>query len=280
MVDSLDRLRRLAEDIVVPDTRPEDDLARGRGRRRTRTRVVVGGTVAATAVVGSGLALLSGTTGGGVSGTRDLDPGFAGPGTATASTSPPAPSKPRVVHRHRVAKKDAPGPSGRDVLSDAQAQAYRDALNGCRDVLREDLDPGGTRIQTTRITGLQVSTSVDGVSALGTKLDWNGGGLLQVAVRHTLEGVQFFCDGTCVQRVVPGTSKVLVQTSPGLISVAAFQDDGDIVALTADESFGNDGTSTSALGLTVHQVVQAAADPRLDLTDSLVPGELPMSFFR
>jgi len=72
-------------------------------------------------------------------------------------------------------------------------------------------------------------------------------------------------DGACTEQAVVGASKALVLTSPGRISVAVFQDDGDIVALTADTSFGNNGTTTSSLGLTVDQLLAAAADPRLDL---------------
>jgi hypothetical protein len=148
-----------------------------------------------------------------------------------------------------------------DVLESASdARRHGQALDAYRDILREDLDPAGTRIQTGPITNQQ---SAD--DALGTKLDWNGGGMLQIAVGRSLEGVQFFCDGACTRQTVAGARKALVLTSPGAISIAVFQDDGDIVALTADTSFGNNGTSTDTLGLTVEQLLAAAADARLDL---------------
>lgn len=56
-------------------------------------------------------------------------------------------------------------------------------------------------------------------------------------------------------------------TSADGISVAVFQDDGDIVAPTADSQFGNNGTSADTLGLTLEQLLAAATDPRLDLPD-------------
>jgi hypothetical protein len=37
------------------------------------------------------------------------------------------------------------------------------------------------------------------------------------------------------------------------------------VSLFASTTFGNNGTSTPSLGLTQHQLLEAAADPRLQL---------------
>jgi hypothetical protein len=271
-----DDLHRLAERIDLPTTAPAQDLARGRARRRTRNLSVVGGSVAATAVIATGLAFLSGTAGGGASGSRDIDPGFSGQGTASSSASSSVSPSHRVRAHHRIAKgKATAGAYVGVTMSEADAQRVRVALDTYRSILRADLDPAGARIQTARITNVQGSDD-----SLGTKLDWNGGGMLEIAVGHSLDGVQFFCDGDCEQRAAPGTSKVLVQTSPGAISVAAFQDDGDIVAVTASTSFGNNGTSTADLGVTVDQLVAAAADPRLDVPDPLPQGQLPMSFFR
>ena len=47
--------------------------------------------------------------------------------------------------------------------------------------------------------------------------------------------------------------------------VAVEHDDGQVVMLLATPSFGNNGTSIPATGLTAHQLLDAAADPRLQL---------------
>ena len=51
--------------------------------------------------------------------------------------------------------------------------------------------------------------------------------------------------------------------------VSAEHEDGTIVTLIASTAFGNNGTSTPALGLTQHQLLAAAADPRLTLPSYL-----------
>ncbi|MGH3496826.1 MAG: hypothetical protein ACRDP1_05105 [Nocardioidaceae bacterium] len=62
--------------------------------------------------------------------------------------------------------------------------------------------------------------------------------------------------------------------------MAVFQEGGDIVVLDADVSFGNNGTSTSSLRLTVDQLLAAASDPKLDLPNPFPQGALPFPFFR
>lgn len=249
MIDLDDRLQRLAGSVELPHTTPEDDLARGRLRRRRRAWGIAG-TVAATAVVITVGSLLA--------------PGGTGSGSTLGgvSTSTSAPVVPE-----QDAASAVPRPTGQ--VSEYQRIGRRHAffderavviLGGYRDVLREHLDPAGTRIQTGPITNQQA-----GSDSIGTKLGWNGGGMLEIAVGRTLEGVQFFCDGRCSHPVVPGASKALALETPTTISVAVFQDDGHVVALTADTVFGNNGTSTSSLGVTTDELLAAAVDPRFDL---------------
>jgi hypothetical protein len=259
MIELDEQLQRLADSLELPATTPADDLARGRARRRHRNLGVAGAALTTAAVIGTSVVLLSG--GGGASG--------AGPGFAGDASTPSAKDGVRTETKH-----DANRQAQLEALQEKEAvrlvegRHVDDVLSGYRDILREDLDPAGTRIQAGPITNQQ-----SGGDALGTKLDWNGGGMLQVAVGRSLEGVQFFCDGACDRRSLAEASKALVRTSGGRISVAVFQDDGDIVALTADTSFGNNGTSTGSLGLTVEQLLAAAADPRFDLPDGLdLPG--------
>jgi hypothetical protein len=258
MNDLDERLHGLADSVELPATTAHDDLARGRARRRHRNLGAAGAALTTAAVIGTSVALLAGGTGQPGS-APDFAASPAAGSTGDASgvqTDAPAPLAERAEVR-RLTGEAALG----DVLESASdARRHEQALDAYRDILREDLDPAGTRIQTGPITNQQ---SAD--DALGTKLDWNGGGMLQIAVGRSLEGVQFFCDGACTRQTVAGARKALVLTSPGAISIAVFQDDGDIVALTADTSFGNNGTSTDTLGLTVDQLLAAAADARLDL---------------
>lgn len=264
MIDLDERLQRLADSVELPATSPLDDLDRGRARRRHRNLGTAGAALTTAAVIGTSVVLLSGGTG-----HPGAGPGFAGGPSASHDATSHSESRDAAKEMTREEQLKAVLRGARGTTLDEVLKSQ--VLSGYRDVLREDLDPAGTRIQTGPITNQQ-----SGEHTLGTKLDWNGGGMLQVAVGRSLEGVQFFCDGGCTQQSVAGATKALVLNQPGSISVAVFQDDGDIVALTADTSFGNNGTSTKTLGLTVDQLLTAAADPRLDAPDHAVqlPGEV------
>ncbi|RNM13848.1 hypothetical protein [Nocardioides pocheonensis] len=258
MIELDERMQRLAESIELPPTTPEDDLARGRARRRHRNLGALGAGLTTAVVIGTCVVLLSAG-----SGNRGAGPDIAGQPSATAGSEDDA-------ARSRAAAEAALRDEHARAAAQAQLEAEQHHLMGVadsritqllddyRDILREDLDPGGTRIQTDPITNRQGADQT-----LGTKLDWNHGGLLQVAVGRTLDEVQFFCDGACTHRSVPGATDALVLRSGTAISVAVFQEDGDVVALTADTSFGNNGTSTQSLGLSVDELLAAAADPRL-----------------
>ena len=254
MIELDEQLQRLADSVEPPGTTPQDDLARGRARLRHRNVGAAGAALMTAALIGTTVVLLSGG-----SDHPGADPGYAGEPSATVDAT--ARTESRSAAQEHVLKE-----TKKSIRHQGSALAIdRDVsrvLAGYRDVLRDDLDPAGTRIQTGPITNEQA-----GEDSLGTKLGWNGGGMLEIAVGRSLEGVQFFCDGACTRQTLAGARKALVLTSPGVISVAVFQDDGDVVALTADTSFGNNGTSTGTLGLTVHQLLAAAADARLDLPD-------------
>ena len=262
MIELDEHLQRLADSVELPSTAPEDDLARGRARRRHRNLGAIGAAATTAAVIGTSVVLLSGGAG-----HQGTSPGFAGGPSTLADTRAAVESRAAAQQAaQEEARQRAQAKTLKQVLRSLSQNHYDQVLSGYRDILREVLDPAGTSIQPGKITNQQTADD-----SLGTKLDWNGGGMLQVAVGRSLEGVQFFCDGACTQRSVTGATKALVLTGDGTISVAVFQDDGDIVALTADTSFGNNGTSTRSLGLTVDQLLSAAADPRLDLPDQ--PGQ-------
>lgn len=263
MIDLEERLKHLADGVELPSTTPQDDLARGRARRRHRNLGALGAAATTAVVIAVSVMLLPGGTGSHGAG-ADFAGNGGSPGEGRTEVLDGQTALQRVEERSRSAAAQAQqghqGHQGLGSLTEARSPRIKAALSGYRDILREDLDPAGTHIQLGPITNEQGSTD-----ALGTKLSWNGDGMLQVAVGRSLDGVQFFCDGACATRTVTGASKALVLSSPGRISVAVFQDDGDIVALTADTSFGNNGTSTRDLGLTIEQLLAAAADPRLDL---------------
>jgi len=275
MIDLEEHLERLAEGVTLPDSTPHDDLTRGRARRRRRDLGAVGAAALTAAVIGTSVVLLSG--GGVRQGTAPSFAGSSGPDRTAVAEDARQAELDRLRAKARAAAEkalsaraaaDAAEQRARHLesITEARTPHTRTVLAGYRDILREDLDPAGTLGQQGPITNEQSSGyAALGLDGLGTKLSWNGGGMLQVAVGQSLEAVQFFCNGGCTQRTVTGASKALVLTSPGEISVAVFQDDGDVVALTADTAFGNNGTSTSSLGLTVDQLLTAAADPRLDL---------------
>ena len=262
MIELDDRLRELAESVALPRTTAEEDLSRGRARRRHRNLGAAGAAVTTAAVIGTSVLLLTGGTG-----DPGAGPGFAGDTGSSSGQSVTGEARIRSDARRaaRQAQQDHQNLvsrlDGHDALAGVRlrSQQVASALDGYRDILREDLDPAGAHIQLGPITNEQ-----SGGDSLGTKLTWNGGGMLEVAVGRSLEGVQFFCDGGCTERSVPGATKALVLTTGDRLSVAVFQDDGDIVALTADTSFGNNGTTTASLGLGVDQLLVAAADARLD----------------
>jgi len=243
MIELEERLQSLAESVVLPATTAEDDLARGRGRLRHRDLGALGAAAVTAAVIGSVVVLASG---GGVR--QGADPGFAGTSSTPDLVAQAQDAARRAEVERQLAEEARARADRLKAISEVRGRPQlKAALSGYRDVLREHLDPAGRHLQS------------------GPKLTWNGGGMLQVAVGRTLESVQFFCDGVCTRQTLAEARKALVLSSPGRISVAVFQDDGDIVALTADTSFGNNGTTTSSLGLTVDQLLAAAADPRLDL---------------
>ncbi len=235
MIELEEHLKRLADSVELPTTTPADDLARGRTRRRRHNLGVLGAAATTAAVIGVSVVLLSG--GPAREGAGPQFTGSAGPAPVQTQTDRPAGTQlPEKVSRSAAGH-------ALGTLDQLRSPATKAVLAGYRDILREDLDPTGAHIQRGSITNEQ-----GGSDSLGTKLTWNGGGMLQVAVGRSLEGVQFFCDGACTRQTVAGASKALVLSAPGKISVAVFQDDGDIVALTADTSFGNNGTSTHSAG--------------------------------
>ncbi|MGC4110716.1 MAG: hypothetical protein QM747_09890 [Nocardioides sp.] len=107
--------------------------------------------------------------------------------------------------------------------------------------------------------------STDG---LGTKLDWNGGGMLEIYVSPRWNGISSFYNGlgaAHMQSTTVGGLDARVNTTGDDIVVSVKQDDGSVVTLIASRSFGNNGSTASNLGLSQQQLLNAAGDQRLVL---------------
>jgi hypothetical protein len=148
----------------------------------------------------------------------------------------------------------------RSSWDDFAAPATRTALRVYRDVLADDLDPGGTRLSA--LTNVQ-----SGGGVLGTKLDWNGGGMLELTVGGhwgSASSVYALEDAGMTPTTYDG-HPARVSTRGDDIVVSVQHTDGTIVTLIASTTFGNNGTSIESTGLVRHQLLDAASDPRLHL---------------
>jgi len=238
----MNELDDLLDIIPVPPTDAAADVARVarslRRRRRTQVSAVVVG-VATLAVVG---AALQGSPG---------SPGAAGyVGGGGGSTESPAPH-----HRLQAARRHVAQMEARARLAEARVP-----LKTYRDVLAEHLDPAGTHLHLAQ-------NEQGGAGAYGTKLDWNHGGMLEIVVGRSWGAAGSFY-GLETAGLTPTTyagHPARVSTRGADLVVSAEHEDGTIVTLIASTSFGNNGTSTPSLGLTRHQLLAAAAHPRLVL---------------
>ena len=240
----MNELDDLLEILDVPPTDPTADVARGerslRRRRRTQVSAAVLSVVAAL-----GLALGSSS--------RSPGPvGFAG-GTSTASSSEPDQTQ---VAQQQVERME------RRLLR----RAVHDQRDTYRKVLVAHLDPGGGRLGP-------VNGEQGGSGTYGTKFDWNHGGMLEIVLSRSWLGAGHFY--ALEDAGMAPTSYVghpaQVSTTGDDVVVSVRHRNGIIVTLIASTSFGNNGTTTSAIGLTQAQLLDAAADPALNLPPWVAP---------
>ena len=249
----------LLERIETPLVDVGDDVARGDRALRRRRGWQVGGTaVSAAAVVALVAALQGGNGSPGASA-----PGFADRSTVTAhaSTTPQA----EKTHHPRV----GPPPARIQRLKDrTRAQLYAPGTDATlvtyHHVLAEHLDPTGTKLRLAE-------NEQGGGGSFGTKLDWNHGGMLEIVVGTRWSDAMGFylLENAGMQPTTYDGDEARVSTVGDDVVVSVKHDDGTVVTLIASASFGNNGTSTPSLGLTQHQLLGAAADPRLQLPPSL-----------
>ncbi|MGC4110715.1 MAG: hypothetical protein QM747_09885 [Nocardioides sp.] len=178
------------------------------------------------------------------------------PAEAAATSSGQSAAAVKVVSKHR--------PHHRLSIRERIERTERKetpVLRRYRDVLAGRLDPSGEKLQA-KVTGGTYSTE-----GLGTKLDWNRGGMLEIYVSSAWDGAASFydLDAAGMQPTTVGGLDAQVSTTGDDTVVSVKQADGSVVTLIASTSFGNNGSSTSSLGLSQQQLLQAASDSRLAL---------------
>lgn len=247
-------IHELLDRIQTPTADVADDVARGEQalrRRRRRWQVVVAAGSVALLVVGIGLA--------GHSGSGSAGPGFSGkPSTAASASDKPHPPR---THHPRVGPPPARIRHLKNHLRQQMGSGFSEAtLTSYRNVLAEHLDPSGTELRLAQ-------NEQGGGGSFGTKLDWRGGGMIEIVVGPTFGTAGGFYDlvgAGMVDREYAGQSAQVSTVGPDLV-VSVRHDNGTVVTLIASTEFGNNGTSTPSLALTRGQLLEAAADPRLRL---------------
>jgi hypothetical protein len=241
----------LLDRIQTPHVDVNDDVARGERalRHRRRWQVAAAG-VSVVALVGAGVALSG----------HDADSKNAGfsdqPGatrTLTQAAKPHHASK--AERQHRAAKRDA-----RAARRSLMGMGDMGAVNGYHDVLVQRLDPDGTLLATA-------SNEQGGSHMLGSKFDWNHGGMLEIVVGRSwaAAGSFYLLENAGMTPTTYDGHPARVSTTGDDTVVSVQHDDGTVVTLIASTSFGNNGTSTAHTDLTQHELLAAAADPRLTL---------------
>jgi hypothetical protein len=252
----------LLHTIAVPITDVASDVRRGERALRRRHRWQAGAAAAGVAAIG-----VAGWVSQGASGTPGSTGPVAGqPGAPSAkvSSSPPAPASrtcgPRCTRDHAGKPPRTVREARRQMRQLMDSASTKKALVTYHDVLAEHLDPSGTELHLAQ-------NEQAGTGSLGTKLDWRGGGMLEITVGRTWAAAGGFYD-LYGAKMAPTTFQghpARVSTAGDDLVVSVQHDDGTVVSLIASTSFGNNGTSTASLGLTQQQLLEAAADPRLVL---------------
>ncbi len=235
-------LEELLGRIPVPAYDVRDDVARGTGRLRRRNVSLSATGLVLTATVGTAL-LLQGS-----GGPAAAPPYAGGPASPSASTTTPAPTL-------SVPPRPDPRKSARTAFTVPGPRASYALLRQWRDVLGEHLG------EQVRFAQNQQS----GGGSLGSKYDWAGGGMLELMVGSRWDDIAGFVGVAGSQRITFQGLAARTWTDGSDLLVSVRHEDGTVVSLYASTSFGNNGTSTDALGLTEHDLLDAAADPRLRL---------------
>jgi hypothetical protein len=240
----------LLERIETPHVDVAADVARGERAVRRRHRWQATGAVASTAAAAVVVALLQGGHGA---------PGSSAAGFADGSGGTSQQSPHHRVHHPRIGPPPARIQRIKNrVHHQLDSTGTQATLVTYRDVLAEHLDPGGDRLKYAQ-------NQQGGTGVIGTKLDWNGGGMLEIVLGHewAAAGGFYALDAAGMTPTTYRGQPARVSSTGDDLVVSVRHDDGTVVTLIASTGFGNNGTSTAALGLTQDQLLAAAADPRL-----------------
>jgi hypothetical protein len=244
----------LLQRIEVPPYDAADDVARGQRALRRRHRWEVGGAaLCVMALAGAGVAI------------SNLDhssdnAGFTDQPGQRATTHQPSrdphatthqPSRDPHATKHENQPEPEPGMQVLDIPSMADLRPYRAVLD-------EHLDPRGDLLGP-------VFNVQGGSGAIGTKLDWNHGGMLELVIGPGWNAAAGYyqLSGARMRPTTYAGHPARVSSAGADTVVSVQHADGHVVTLIASTTLGNNGTSTSATNLTPQQLLKAAADPRL-----------------
>lgn len=261
----------LLDRIETPPSDVSDDVARGEQALGRRRRWQISGAVLSVVAV---VALVAAAQG---AGSGSTDAGFAGQPGAAAPTSSAQAKLQLAKEQHSQASKSPETQTGRThrQLLDAK-QRLRQLQNQLRngvndktlqsyhDILAAHLDPSGDKLRLAQ-------NEQSGSGSFGTKLDWNGGGMLEIVVGRSwaAAGGFYILESAHLTDTTFRGLPARVSTAGSDLVVSVRHADGTVVTLIASTSFGNNGTSTSSLDLTQAQLLDAAADPKLQLPPHL-----------
>jgi hypothetical protein len=253
----MNEIQDLLERIDTPPLDLSADVARGERALRSQHRVQASAVaVAVLAVVAGGVALHGVGSG--------TEAGYSGHGSITPSTM----STPTTNHS------DTPQPWAhrglitahdriRQLQQQSEAPRTQALLDGYRDVLDEYLAPLGDVGPANGAWGR--GKGMD--HSLGTHIDWRHGGEIVVGVATAWPATEWpYYPGDGTDITYHGQpARFLVDGEDLYVSVE--HDNGQVVSVTAFAAYGNNHTSIPSTGLTVPDLLEVAADPRITLPD-------------
>jgi hypothetical protein len=251
----MNEIDELLREIEPPDVDVADDVTRGeRALRRRHRWQVSGAAVSVVTVVVLTVAVVGGGPGSG-----STAPGFVDHPRASAHSSTP-PHADRTHHPHVGSVPAEIRRLRNQARPHMGARGSQATLRTYHQVLAEHLDPNGTQLRLAQ-------NEQGGSGSFGTKLDWRHGGMLEIVVGRSFAaaGGFYLLEGAGMQDTTYDGHPARVSTAGRDLVVSVRHGDGTVVTLIASTAFGNNGTSTASLGLTQEQLLEAAADPRLQL---------------
>ena len=255
----MNEISDLLERIGAPATEVSADIARGERalRRRRGWQVFVAAT--AVAAVAAGGLLLQGA------GQHGSEAGYSHSGAATASSSHAThPTHAMVTTPHRHDGLPTTQQRQQQIQDERGNPRTQALLEGYRDVLADHLGALGVLGPANGEWGRSL---FDGKAeqSTGTHIDWDHGGEIMVGIATSWSVTEWpFYPAHGTETTYQGhPARVLVDGDDLYVSVE--HGNGQVVTVTAFATYGNNHTSIPTTGLTVQDLLPAAADPRLRL---------------